>query len=1316
MADGYKKQREIEIHPKAAPALFLNFAQHNLITIFAEVKKCTYEEVNGNKKKIIEVIKNLQERELEELARYYLSFLRAPEFLEWEVRDYARRQGAATQAWQLQNTERYTYEEMLYRAAWREMLFVEKEEGTKERLPEAFKVGKTRLHAESLGQETETRCEVEAKWRYGHMKEVLALFYEKLDVLRNLNSHLYHHAPTLQAEGADKDFRDWMERLFEQAKEKLLAIENASLNSNPKGTRVKYKKVLTHHSLEKKTFQFFYKKSDETYKFDNNNRAMVFLGCLFLNKGEAETFMSKVNGFKKTGENKKNNDNSEGKAKFNDDYFKATRDIFSVFSLKRLSRFHTDKPEIRALLDIVGHVSRVPSLYLPYFRDRKFVFCLHQKVVDKLVTVLATEEAKSRALPKRLARTATGGKQSLLYKDFQQQKKSFAEKIKGIKTDEIFTSYADFKQHIIEALEEGGEAIWENYQALFCSYAMGNFHLGVSELQKIAKSLEDKFKGYDRATRNKIPKSFQDFKPLRTVEIKAIEGKVKNAFKADTRFFSKIQNEIPGLTFQHIGLRPERNRTAEFYVQYLDHKKALKNIRFRLVKHSAEKDPFAESKTYHNGIEFKKENRLRLRRYARLSEELYAQGFRYEMPSKEAKNKYIRFGFFSQNHFERRTGKPVFITGRLSHEELKHLVFTALDGKAQEAEQQIIKLLEAYYSLRLALLRAQNNKDVEEAYQSFEQAGFPANSHFLPSFLLGMRGEKQKESPDSVTRRVTKRLEFLEKDLSENPPQSRYEKIKFVVDFIQKFRTDNPNPNVKKYLHEEQYEKLQILVGRLADPPFITYETAQAPAELQEYLKNQHINAEYGQFNFASFVGEKLGGEDAGGKTKNDFALLFESVLNAYKTWISAISSANDEVKQREGGLRLSIHAKNYSLKNVQQKLSRPPSGVHGQAGKHYTLNFAGDYYLPKKFIFRTLRDYAGVKQGNSHALRYRVKQLVDAKKLELPPFVRKALKSETEIRGQVPDAKFLHRLIGKINDQQTEDNLCLLIGQHYLEQQQSYGEGKVKVKPDFKLSDLFKQQSKPEWAFKLQFGEGAQAKKVKLRFLASQLQSVQRFLFDKRSEKILAHYLPQKEEVYWTKPGKNTKAKTVIHDIEDAYKRILGEQLEVVSLLLMYEREGIARALLPLVEDEACYKSIEEEIKKAFLRNFFDGYAFKIIQQKRYLFRKNKNDFQAEWHGDLQRENLRICLENAGGKEKLTDLCGQQGNRISSYTALAHFGLTDEVEKKDLITGIRNAAFHNKLPEKTIRFQQQELQTYAQAIKALADYFQAQQGYPKTR
>ena len=340
-----------DYHPKAAFALFLNQAEHNVENALKEVTKT---KEFKKSEQVEDCIKNLTSEQFYLLKRKYFKFLR------------------------LEDNSKYFEDDIKG---------IEKEN---ERQTKILAIKKNILLF--LFQ------------RLDNFRNFYSHFYHKPYRCLNDNCDEDNRANIFAiAKGSDEDkyLKQFLEMRFEDAKE----FYSEFIHQTPEGFKHKYaSNELEHLDLkdeEKKDFkhyQFFnFNKNNNNYYFDNgeskqkrrNFKSTVFLASFFLSKRQINLFINQVKGFKRSA----------------DKQAQATREVFTHFCMKTDSDFKSENTDVRFFVDAFTHLSKIPRLAIENFKKENVKIQITYDVLNKTKNIIFIEnrlvtgedEAKEKA-------------------------------------------------------------------------------------------------------------------------------------------------------------------------------------------------------------------------------------------------------------------------------------------------------------------------------------------------------------------------------------------------------------------------------------------------------------------------------------------------------------------------------------------------------------------------------------------------------------------------------------------------------------------------------------------------------------------------------------------------------------------------------------------------------------------------------------------------------------------------------------------------------------------------------------------------------
>ena len=428
-------------HPKAAFALFLNQAEHNVEKALKEVTK--RKDDFNNSKQVKSCIENLSFEQMYKLENKYFNFLRI----------------------NYNNQESYKFFSDFIDTETKE---IEKEEEKQAKILEI-------------------------------KRQILLFSFQRLDDFRNFYSHFFHKTNNAQGEnifeikfGSDQDkyLRKFLKTRFEDAKDFYLNF----IHQMPEGFKNKYEpKHLLHLNIENKkskdykNYQFFnFKETNNNFYFDNgerkhkrrNYKSTVFLASFFLSKRQINLFISQIKGFKYSAEPKA----------------QATREVFTHFCMKTDSDFKSENTDVRFFTDAFTHLSKVPRLAIENFKDENIEVKITHKNLNDTKNIIFIEN--------KLDTDNKNAKEKAI-KRLQEIQEKF-NKLDIIK-DKKFDSVTQAKKRIDEIIKNDVEKIigskkYENYKDILIDFALKDVKIRTSKdrFSEFALQFIDDFELFDK--------------------------------------------------------------------------------------------------------------------------------------------------------------------------------------------------------------------------------------------------------------------------------------------------------------------------------------------------------------------------------------------------------------------------------------------------------------------------------------------------------------------------------------------------------------------------------------------------------------------------------------------------------------------------------------------------------------------------------------------------------------------------------------------------------------------------------------------------
>ena len=305
-------------HPKAAFALFLNQAEHNLVKAIGKVSGNKDLQVKSDSNKTIDAVRNLKPEQIKELEQKYFRFLKGDK--QEDKQHYLIL--LIEKLYELRNYYSHNYHADT-------SLFLEKEN------IDDLQV-KTYLESkhEQIIDELKSNYELEdlEYLNYNYAKEELKKYLLKIN-------------KKFDADNFDKSAGKIYESNIEIKKQRGKEDEK------------KIKDEVLHEKAGAYIHYHLFEETQDKYKFEP--KAVVLLASFFLDKRQANLLISKIRGFKRT----------------QDKQAQATRNCFTHFHIKNpQSSFVSQNSDVAFYVDAITHLSKIPKIVLDNLENQPYKF------------------------------------------------------------------------------------------------------------------------------------------------------------------------------------------------------------------------------------------------------------------------------------------------------------------------------------------------------------------------------------------------------------------------------------------------------------------------------------------------------------------------------------------------------------------------------------------------------------------------------------------------------------------------------------------------------------------------------------------------------------------------------------------------------------------------------------------------------------------------------------------------------------------------------------------------------------------------------
>lgn len=301
-------------HPKAAFALYLNQAEHNLVSALAEITNNKNIQVNSKKNKTLNAITELDTAQISKLQQLHFRFLKADK-----------------QEDKLCNFK----------------IVVEKLYSLRNYYSHNFHSETPLVLSKNCENDMQFKNYLEAK--YEQIAEDLKSVYES-----KFLEHLNYQKAKIEL---SKILKIKINENFDSELNKKNEA-NIQINKNRnKETEVKIKDEILHEKIGAYMHYRLFREDKNSFYFEK--KAVVLLASFFLEKRQINLLTSKVRGFKRTQEKQA----------------KATRDCFSYYHKKDAeSNFVSQNKEVAFFLDAISYLSKIPKIVLENTENKTYKF------------------------------------------------------------------------------------------------------------------------------------------------------------------------------------------------------------------------------------------------------------------------------------------------------------------------------------------------------------------------------------------------------------------------------------------------------------------------------------------------------------------------------------------------------------------------------------------------------------------------------------------------------------------------------------------------------------------------------------------------------------------------------------------------------------------------------------------------------------------------------------------------------------------------------------------------------------------------------
>ncbi|HEY4785467.1 MAG TPA: hypothetical protein VIH57_05440 [Bacteroidales bacterium] len=624
--------------------------------------------------------------------------------------------------------------------------------------------------------------------------------------------------------------------------------------------------------------------------------------------------------------------------------------------------------------------------------------------------------------------------------------------------------------------------------------------------------------------KKKVQEQKDAFNKLREIEEKEFNNTKEFLEEVEKRIghqnIKKYRTEILEEAQENFNIRTSRDRFTHFALQYIDDFDLLPGFRFKA--YTGRETRSKETKVYHSKKSFEKEIIKRETIYSKIND---------LRPNDKEEGYSYQYVIRDNNVFFEYSGGNRKYKGSLSIHELRNLTFALMDVNLKESvREKMISFLENYTKLYNNIANGMNKKEikrnltVEEKYLPEYLVKWLNNSNFTYNDLVKAVLNKLKYT-------VTYAQKFLDKESPSYYKKLRkFDKIKEILLFV--------NHNVAKYIDQEQYEKLEILLGS-----FPKYRD-----QLLDYLKEQQINASCTTakeiFSFHAIVKESA-----------DLENILYKTLNATIKWsqekIRNIEKTPDPEFVKTIAHIINVSSKEYTDARINENIQK---------------FLADNIILPRGFVLHFFYD----KEKN---ISKRIMEFLP--NLRISDFYQKVFDYKYDIEAYDTYGK-------KVDELKTKDKLLLLMTKNYLEKKIAPASQTTSFQIEGNVADILDK----EISILFKHIEGK-----KITFGIKDYDEILVVLNDKRLEKILRYYLPGKKNIYfidrekYKNPKDESGGSKQIYDLQDALHTIEREQLEVVDTVLKLEKEALTDHISGQVS-VVTKEEIENYLDKGWQRN----------------------------------------------------------------------------------------------------------------------------------
>ena len=384
-------------HPKAAFALFLNQAEHNLVKAVGEISGNNKLQERSSSDKTINAICELPTEQFRKLEYKYLKFLKGDK---QEMKQHFLIL-IVEHLYSLRNYYSHNYH-------LEDPLFLNKENSESKQIVEYLENKYEQIVDELKGNFELSDLE---HLNYKNAKIELAKHF-KINIDTNFDDKV-----------ANK-YKNNIQIQECKNKDNIVKITNETLHEKA-GAYIHYR---------------LFKEDEDKYKFEK--KAVTLLTSFFLDKRQANLFVSKISGFKKT-HNKKDENNKNLTAK-------ATRSCYTHYHMHDpKSNFVSQNANVAFYLDVISYLSKTPKIVLENTKNQTYEFTRgsYSTITDMIYNQYPKKRAEIR------------------------QAKGILEEIKNLENleNEKITGVSKFTERVIKEI---GKNTFEKYKEIIINHSL----------------------------------------------------------------------------------------------------------------------------------------------------------------------------------------------------------------------------------------------------------------------------------------------------------------------------------------------------------------------------------------------------------------------------------------------------------------------------------------------------------------------------------------------------------------------------------------------------------------------------------------------------------------------------------------------------------------------------------------------------------------------------------------------------------------------------------------------------------------------------